>query len=76
MAFSSLHDPIDVARAYRALEAAWDEIAACIPAGEREREHARLACLIAYQAPLALDEKDLIRRALTQFRQNEGVAPA
>jgi hypothetical protein len=69
MPFSSMSDPADLARAYAAMEAAWEELKNAIPEGERDRERIRLAYIIASCAPLALDEDDLTRNALLLFRQ-------
>lgn len=69
MPFSSLIDPADLARAYAALEAAWNEVADGIPPDRREAERKRLAYVVASCAPLALDEEDLKINALLQFRE-------
>jgi hypothetical protein len=67
MPFSTLKDPTDVARAHAALERAWAEIkrkpGLVDPEGERER----LAYIIASYVLVALDEDDLVERALTKF---------
>lgn len=70
MPFSSLSDPADLARAYSALEAVWNEVQASIPETDRERERKRIAYLIAGCAPLALDEDDLKQNVLLQYRQS------
>ena len=69
MPFSSLHDPSDLARAYAAMEAIWTELKDAIPEHRREAERTRLAYLVASLTPLALDEDDLRRNALLQFKQ-------
>lgn len=68
MPFSSLSDPADLARAYAALEAVWNEVKASIPEPDRERERTKIAYLVAGCAPLALDEEDLKRNVLLQYR--------
>lgn len=69
MPFSSLVDPADLARAYAAMEAAWNEVAESIPEDRRKEERTRLAYLIASLATLALDEEDLKINALLRFRE-------
>jgi hypothetical protein len=67
MPFSSLTDPVDLARAGAALEAAWTAIKVQQPEiDENERE--RLAFIVASLAPLAMDEEDLAKRAAEKFR--------
>lgn len=67
MPFSSLTDPVDLARAGAALEAAWAAIKAQQPNADAiERE--RLAFIVANLVPLAMDEDDLTRRAVEKFR--------
>ena len=68
MPFSSLTDPVDLARAEGALEIAWRELEPQIPEHDREHARTRLAYLIASFALVALDEADLVRRAVDQFR--------
>lgn len=46
MPFSSLNDPVDLARVQAALEAAWNEVRLTIPDASDEREHTRLAYII------------------------------
>jgi hypothetical protein len=70
MPFSSLSDPADLARAYAALEAVWNEVKETIPERQHERERTKIACLIASLAPLALDEEDLMQNALLHYRQS------
>lgn len=69
MPFSSLNDPVDIARAQAALDAAWNEIKAEVPAENQERERMRLAYIIASFAVVALDEADLAKRAVQRFRK-------
>lgn len=67
MPFSSVTDPIDLARATAALEAAWSEIKAEKPdIDEAQRE--KLAFIVAGLAPLAMDDEDLAWRAIEKFR--------
>lgn len=73
MAFSSMLDPVEVARAGGALDAAWSRLqeersenaASC-----SEREHIRLAEIISSLAKVALDEDELEERALKQFARD------
>lgn len=69
MPFSSLTDPIDLARAEAALEKAWVELQPSLPSGSNERERSRLAYVVASLIPLALDEDDLAQRAVIRFRE-------
>lgn len=69
MPFSSLRDPSDLARAYAAMDSAWAELKDAIPEHRLEEERTRLAYLVASLTPLALDEDDLKRNALLQFKQ-------
>lgn len=69
MPFSSLTDPIDLARAEAALEKAWAELKPSLPEGADEQERNDLAYIVASLAPLALDEDDLARRAMDRFRE-------
>ena len=68
MPFSSLKDPVDLARAQAALEAAWAQIKSALPQDTYERERTRLAYLVAALASLAEDEEDLARRAVERYR--------
>lgn len=69
MSFSSLRDPIDIARAHAALEAVWLEVKETIPDADHKMQRNRIASLIIGCAPLALDEDDLKQNVLLQFRQ-------
>jgi hypothetical protein len=69
MPLSSLNDPVDLARAQMALEAAWDEIKLTIPAASEERERTRLAYLIAALVVATEGEDELTRRAIEHYRQ-------
>jgi hypothetical protein len=68
MPFSSLSDPVDLARAQAALETAWTEIKPALPPGSDQRERQRLAYIVAALAGLAEDEDDLARRAVERYR--------
>jgi hypothetical protein len=68
MPFSSLTDPIDLARAQAALETAWAEIRPALSQDTYERERTRLAYAVAALASLAKDEDDLARRAVERYR--------
>lgn len=69
MPFRSFTDPIDLARANAADEAAWAIILAnpheFLGAAEMERE--RLKFIVASLLPMALDEADLVAQAVAQF---------
>ncbi len=71
MPFSSLNDPVDVARSLAAWEAAWRRIqhqqASMLDSPEAER--ARLRYIIGSLAPLALDEDELVERAVQRFSE-------
>lgn len=69
MPFSSLTDPVELARARAALDAAWDEIRLSLPDPCDERERLRLAYIIASLTVIAEDEDDLTRRAVERFRR-------
>lgn len=71
MPFSSLNDPVDLARAQAALEAAWNEVRSTIPDASDERERTRLAYIITALVPAAVDEDDLTRRAIERYRQSD-----
>ncbi|HEV7321747.1 MAG TPA: hypothetical protein VGO04_24345 [Ensifer sp.] len=68
MPFSSLKDPVDLARAFAVIEAAWSDLKDTIPKDRWEAERTRLAYLVASFTPLALDEDDLKQNVLLQFR--------
>lgn len=70
MPFSSLSDPVDLARAQAALEAAWSEVRSTIPDALDERERNRLAYIVAALVAIAEDEDDLARRAIARYRQS------
>jgi hypothetical protein len=70
MPFSSLSDPVDLARAQAALDAAWIEIRSTIPDAFDERERTKLAYIVAALAHVAEDEDDLMRRAIERYRQS------
>jgi len=69
MPFSSLTDPIDLARAQAALEKAWVELRPSLPDESDEQGRHNLAYIIASLVPLALDENDLAQRAIARFRE-------
>ncbi|MGO4407597.1 hypothetical protein AB4Z10_25445 [Bosea sp. RAF48] len=69
MPFSSLTDPIDLARAEAALEKAWAELKPSLPAGSDELERNNLAYIGTSLVPLALDEDDLAQRAVGRYRE-------
>lgn len=69
MPFSSLTDPVDLARAEAALEKAWSKLKPALPEGSDELERNNLAYIVASLVPLALDEDDLAQRAIDRFRE-------
>ncbi|MGF7055255.1 hypothetical protein GGC47_004466 [Bosea sp. OAE752] len=69
MPFSSLKDPVDLARAHGALEAAWLELKREIPPEDHEPERVRLAYIVAAFALAAQSEKELVRRSVERFRE-------
>ncbi|QEL26010.1 hypothetical protein FQV39_27925 [Bosea sp. F3-2] len=71
MLFSSLTDPVDIARAEAAFEAAWEELATISDVFD-ERKRTKLACIVAALVAIAQDEDDLKRRAIARYRR-EGV---
>lgn len=68
MPLSSLTDPIDLARAQGALEIAWSKLEPEVPQYDRDDARTRLAHIIASYAIVAVDESDLVSRALERFR--------
>ncbi|GAU84705.1 hypothetical protein [Bosea sp. BIWAKO-01] len=73
MPFATLNDPVDLARARAALDAAWNEVRSTVPVGYEEREHIRLAYIVAALVHVAEDEDDLAWRAKERFRQTFNV---
>lgn len=69
MPFSSLKDPVDVARAQAALDRAWEQLKPGIPSKGWGQERARLAYIIAAFVMVAMDEDDLVNRALERFKR-------
>lgn len=69
MPFTSLNDPVDLARAQAALEAAWNEVETTIPDALVEQERTELAYIVAALSRFAEDEGELTRRALEKYRQ-------
>jgi hypothetical protein len=69
MPFSSLTDPVDLARAQAALEKAWADLKPMLAAGSEEQGRNDLAYIVASLVPLALDEDDLAQRAIDKFRE-------
>ncbi len=75
MPFSLLRDPVDVARSQAALDAAWEVLKSGVSENEREREWTRLSEIIASSALAAIDEADLVKRALEKFRKAAALSP-
>lgn len=68
MPFSSLNDPIDVARAQAALDAAWDQVRDSLKSNANVvEERSRLAGIVLGLVGIAEDETDLARRAVDRF---------
>lgn len=70
MPFSSLSDPVDLARAQAALDAAWSEIRSTIPDPFDEQERTKLAYIVASLVAIAEDEDELTLRAIEQYRRS------
>ncbi len=68
MPFSSLSDPVDLARAQAALETAWADVKPTLPPEAEEPERSRLAYIVAALVSVAEDEDDLARRAIERYR--------
>jgi len=69
MPLSSLTDPVELARAGAALDAAWNEVRSTLQDPFNERERTRLAYIIASLVAIAEDEDDLARLAVAKFRR-------
>ena len=67
MPFSSLTDPIDLARAGAALDAAWKVVSQTLNSFD-ERDRTRLAYIVASLVKVSDDEDDLIRLAIEKYR--------
>lgn len=72
MPFSSLTDPVDLARAQAALDAAWAQIEPRVDEDRREEARAQLAYAIVSQVRAALDESELTARAMQKFQERWG----
>ncbi|QEL23559.1 hypothetical protein FQV39_13925 [Bosea sp. F3-2] len=68
MPFSSLNDPVDLARAQAALEAAWKDVKPANADVFDEQGRTRLAYIVAALVAVAEDEDDLKRRAVERYR--------
>lgn len=71
MPFSSLNDPVDLARARAALETVWNEVSSTIPDAFQAGERTRLAYIVAGLVAIAEDEGELARRALDRYRRSD-----
>jgi len=69
MPFSSLRDPVELARAQCALDAAWTCVKIELDPSQHDRERNRLAYIVAAFSTAAISEKDLIDRAIQRFRE-------
>jgi hypothetical protein len=66
--FSSLNDPVDVARAQAAIEAAWGQVRKSLKDDANPTEEwSRLARIVLDLVGVAVDETDLARRAVERF---------
>jgi hypothetical protein len=70
MPFSSLADPVEVARAHAAFAAAWErltekELAVVANPGARDR----LAYIVTHLVTICNDENEIVDRALTRFSE-------
>ena len=61
MPFSSLNDPVDLARAQAVLKAVWDEVRSSTPDAFEQRQRTRLAYIVAALVAVAEDEEVLRR---------------
>ena len=77
MPFSSLSDPVVIARAHGALDRAWAKIKTLDGhlLGSEASERLRLAVIISGYASTALDEGDLVDRAVERFMAEPNRAP-
>ena len=66
MPFSSLSDPLDLARACAALDAAWEAVRAEV--GDDEQARIRLSYIIASLVAVSCEETELVERAVGKFR--------
>lgn len=69
MPFSSLSDPIEIARAQAALDQAWSEIERLGVTfhGAPEGERARAAQIVAGLMSQSVSDEELVRRVVTRF---------
>lgn len=78
MFYSTLNDPVDVARACAALEQAWAEIRQTAPAdlecARDTLDRERLAMIVAGLVMTANDETDLARIAIRKFRRERSAS--
>jgi len=70
MPYSSLSDPVDLARAQAVLKAVWDEVVSSTPDGFEQRQRTRLAYIVAALVAVADDDDDLKRKVLDLYRQS------
>jgi len=70
MPFTSLTDPVDLARAQGALEAAWRQLKSEVAEDDHARARIRLAYIVVSYVHVAVDEGDLANRAVRRFRRS------
>jgi len=73
MPFTSFKEPADLSRAKRALDAAWRQLEPEVPDFDRGDARTRLAYIVASYVHTAIDEGDLIRRAIERFRRKPSI---
>ena len=69
MPYSSLSDPVDLARAQAVLKAVWDEVVSSTPDGFEQRQRTRLAYIVAALVAVADDDDVLKRKVLDLYRK-------
>jgi len=67
--FSSMNDPVDLARAQAALETAWNEIRPTVAAEDAAKERAKLAYIVAGLVAVVEDRKNLRKRVVERYQQ-------
>ena len=69
MLLSSLTDPVDLARAQAAFDAAWNEIKPSVPTETAEKERLRLSYIVSAMASRCQDEGELTKRSVERYRR-------
>jgi hypothetical protein len=68
--FSSIRAPVDVARAQGPLDVAWQYVRSSVPADDQEDARTDLAYIVASLTHVAVDETELVSRAMDRFREH------